>query len=70
MVGVLAGGFPSDSLPKEGKSVTVARRRPAIVGLVLSALSVTVNFFENPALMSAHIEDRRPPSVCGTEFDL
>lgn len=38
-VGMLAGGFLSDSLLKKGKSVTVARKLPVTVGLVLTAMS-------------------------------
>jgi hypothetical protein len=40
MVGMLAGGCLSDSLLKKGKSVTVARKLPVIVGLVLTATIV------------------------------
>jgi ACS family D-galactonate transporter-like MFS transporter len=55
MVGMLAGGFLSDSLLKKGKSVTLARKLPVIVGLVLTAMIVTVNFFENQPIIAIGI---------------
>jgi ACS family D-galactonate transporter-like MFS transporter len=55
MVGMLAGGFLSDSLLKRGKSLTVARKVPVIFGLTLTAMIVFVNFFENQPVIAIGI---------------
>ncbi|PLZ01028.1 MFS transporter [Burkholderia sp. WAC0059] len=55
MVGMLAGGFLSDSLLKRGKSVTAARKIPVIVGLALTATIVFVNFFESQPIVAIGI---------------
>lgn len=55
MVGMLAGGFLSDSLLKKGKSVTVARKVPVIIGLLLTAMIVFVNFFEDKPIIAIGI---------------
>lgn len=55
MVGMLAGGFLSDTLLKKGKSTTVARKVPVFIGLALTATIVFVNFFENQPIIAIAI---------------
>jgi ACS family D-galactonate transporter-like MFS transporter len=55
MVGMLAGGFLSDTLLRRGKSVTFARKVPVIVGLLLTAMIVFCNFFEDRPVIAIGI---------------
>ena len=46
-VGVLFGGWWSDSLLKRGRSANIARKLPIITGLLLASVIVTANYVEN-----------------------
>jgi len=45
-VGVLFGGWWSDSLLKRGRSANIARKLPIITGLLLASVIVTANYVE------------------------
>jgi ACS family D-galactonate transporter-like MFS transporter len=47
MVGVLTGGWFSGWMISKGKSISVARKLPPIVGLVLAGLVICADFFQN-----------------------
>ncbi len=49
--GVLLSGFFSDRLVKQGTSVSVARKTPIIVGLLLSVSIVGANYTDNPTVV-------------------
>jgi len=46
-VGVLFGGWWSDSLLKRGRSANIARKLPIITGLLLASVIVTANYVDN-----------------------
>jgi len=46
-VGVLFGGWWSDSLLKRGRSANIARKLPIITGLLLASVIVTANYVES-----------------------
>ena len=46
-VGVLFGGWWSDSLLKRGRSANIARKLPIIAGLLLASVIVTANYVES-----------------------
>jgi len=50
-VGVLSSGFLSDYLIKKGVSAAKARKRPIIVGLLISALILGANYVDTPAMV-------------------
>ena len=50
-VGVLSSGFLSDYLIKKGVSAAKARKRPIIIGLLVSVLILGANYVESPALI-------------------
>ncbi|HET7083997.1 MAG TPA: MFS transporter [Rhizomicrobium sp.] len=47
-VGVQLSGFVSDRILRSGKSLSVARKTPIIIGLLLSASIIGANFVESP----------------------
>ena len=49
--GLLLSGFLSDRLVRQGKSVSVARKAPIIVGMLLSVSIVGANYTNNTALI-------------------
>ncbi|SOD92912.1 MFS transporter [Spirosoma fluviale] len=51
--GLLLSGFVSDRLVKQGKSVTMARKAPIIIGLLLSISIVGANYTNDTALIIA-----------------
>jgi ACS family D-galactonate transporter-like MFS transporter len=51
--GVLLGGFVSDGLLRKGSSLTVARKLPIIVGMLLSSSIVVANYVSDPLAISA-----------------
>ena len=51
--GVLLGGFVSDGLLRKGYSLTVARKVPIIVGMLLSSSIVVANYVSDPLSISA-----------------
>jgi MFS transporter, ACS family, D-galactonate transporter len=51
--GVLLGGFVSDGLLRKGCSLTVARKVPIIVGMLLSSSIVVANYVNEPLSISA-----------------
>src|ERR1700753_1682806 len=51
--GVLLGGFVSDGLLRQGRSLTVARKVPIIVGMLLSSSIVVANYVSDPLSISA-----------------
>jgi MFS transporter, ACS family, D-galactonate transporter len=51
--GVLLGGFVSDGLLRRGCSLTVARKVPIIVGMLLSSSIVVANYVSDPLSISA-----------------
>jgi ACS family D-galactonate transporter-like MFS transporter len=50
--GVLLGGFVSDGLLRKGCSLTVARKVPIIVGMLLSSSIVVANYVSDPLSIS------------------
>ncbi len=50
-VGLLLSGFVSDRLVKQGTSVSVARKTPIIVGMLLSTSIIGANYTNNTALI-------------------
>jgi ACS family D-galactonate transporter-like MFS transporter len=46
-VGVLFGGWWSDSMLKRGRSANIARKLPIITGLLLASIIVTANYVES-----------------------
>jgi MFS transporter, ACS family, D-galactonate transporter len=48
-VGILSSGFLSDYMVKRGVSVGIARKTPAIIGLLLSISIIGANYVESPA---------------------
>ena len=46
--GVLLGGFVSDGLLRKGSSLTMARKLPIIVGMLLSSSIVVANYVNDP----------------------
>ncbi|TCD00066.1 MFS transporter [Pedobacter psychroterrae] len=50
-VGVLSSGFLSDYLIKKGVSAAKARKRPIIIGLLISVLILGANYVDSPALI-------------------
>ena len=52
-VGVLFGGWLSDSLLKRGHSANVARKLPIITGLLLASVIVAANYVDSDALVIA-----------------
>jgi ACS family D-galactonate transporter-like MFS transporter len=51
--GLLLSGFVSDRLVRQGKSVTMARKAPIIIGLLLSISIVGANYTNDTALIIA-----------------
>jgi ACS family D-galactonate transporter-like MFS transporter len=51
--GVLLGGFVSDGLLRKGISLTMARKLPIIVGMLLSSSIVVANYVSDPLSISA-----------------
>jgi MFS transporter, ACS family, D-galactonate transporter len=51
--GVLLGGFVSDGLLRTGSSLTMARKLPIIVGMLLSSSIVVANYVSDPLSISA-----------------
>ncbi len=51
--GVLLGGFVSDGLLRTGSSLTMARKLPIIVGMLLSSSIVVANYVSDPLAISA-----------------
>jgi MFS transporter, ACS family, D-galactonate transporter len=51
--GVLLGGFVSDGLLRRGCSLTVARKVPIVVGMLLSSSIVAANYVSDPLSISA-----------------
>jgi ACS family D-galactonate transporter-like MFS transporter len=51
--GVLLGGFVSDGLLRKGCSLTMARKLPIIVGMLLSSSIVVANYVHDPLAISA-----------------
>jgi ACS family D-galactonate transporter-like MFS transporter len=51
--GVLLGGFVSDGLLRKGSSLTMARKLPIIVGMLLSSSIVVANYVSDPLSISA-----------------
>ncbi|WP_461125571.1 MFS transporter [Spirosoma aerophilum] len=51
--GLLLSGFVSDRLVKQGKSVTMARKAPIIIGLLLSISIIGANYTDDTALIIA-----------------
>lgn len=49
--GLLLSGFVSDYLIRQGKSIAVARKKPIIVGLLVSASIVGANYSNNTAFI-------------------
>jgi ACS family D-galactonate transporter-like MFS transporter len=49
--GVLCSGFLSDYLIKKGVSAAKARKRPIIIGLLVSVLILGANYVDSPALI-------------------
>ena len=49
--GVLCSGFLSDYLIKKGVSAAKARKRPIIIGLLISVFILGANFVDSPALI-------------------
>jgi len=49
--GVLLGGFVSDTLVKRGRSLTVARKTPVVLGLLLSSLITAAAFVKDNNLV-------------------
>jgi ACS family D-galactonate transporter-like MFS transporter len=52
-VGVLFGGWWSDTMLRRGKSANVARKAPIITGLLLASTIITANFVESNAAVIA-----------------
>jgi ACS family D-galactonate transporter-like MFS transporter len=50
--GVLLGGFVSDGLLRKGSSLTMARKLPIIVGMLLSSSIVVANYVSDPLSIS------------------
>ena len=50
-VGVLSSGFLSDYLIKKGVSAAKARKRPIIIGLLVSVLILGANYVDSPPLI-------------------
>ncbi len=51
--GVLLGGFVSDGMLRRGSSLTMARKVPIIVGMLLSSSIVVANYVTDPLSISA-----------------
>ncbi len=51
--GVLLGGFVSDGLLRAGCTLTMARKLPIIVGMLLSSTIVVANYVSDPLAISA-----------------
>jgi MFS transporter, ACS family, D-galactonate transporter len=51
--GVLLGGFVSDGMLRRGSSLTMARKVPIIVGMLLSSSIVVANYVNDPLAISA-----------------
>ncbi|GAB2589818.1 MFS transporter [Spirosoma areae] len=49
--GLLLSGFLSDKLVKQGKSVSIARKTPIIVGMLLSVSIIGANYTDDTALI-------------------
>ena len=52
-VGVLFGGWWSDSMLKRGRSANIARKLPIITGLLLASVIVTANYVESDYMVIA-----------------
>jgi len=52
-LGVLSGGFCSDWMLRRGMSLTVARKTPIIIGLLLSTTILGANYAERPTWLIA-----------------
>lgn len=53
LVGVLLGGYWSDSMIKRGESLSKARKAPIVTGLLISMTIVGANYVDTPALVIA-----------------